>query len=103
MCSTDSYRLQQIMRRAPPDGTQEYARYMRYVGLWRRVRERIAYLQRHLDQLHAAIADAITGDSPHAFVAAAERADQLATAALDVAQLQVFAEYIYRRLLAWGS
>jgi hypothetical protein len=45
----------------------------------------------------------MTGDSPQAFTAAAERADQFATAALDVAQLQVFAEYIYRRLLAWGS
>ena len=103
MVSTDSHRLNQVIRLAPPDDAPENPRYIRYAVLWLRARDPTAVLQRHLGQVHAAIADAMTGDSPQAFTAAAERANQFATAALDVAQLQVFAAYIYRRLLALGS
>src|SRR5919199_4942694 len=99
MRPTDSQRLQQIIRRAPPDGTRHNARYMRYVVLWLRVQDRTAQLQRRLDGLQAAIAAAMTVASPPAFVAAAERADQFATAAIDVAQLQVFADDVYQRLM----
>ena len=48
-------------------------------------------------------AAAMTVASPHAFVTAAERADQFATAAIDVAQLQVFADDVYQRLMAVGT
>src|SRR5919202_7124878 len=40
---------------------------------------------------------------PQALVAAAELADRLAIDAIDVAQLQVFADDVYQRLMAVGT
>jgi hypothetical protein len=101
MVSTDSQRLNQVIRLAPPDDAPENAKYIRYVVLWLRVKERTADLQRHIDQLQAEMAANIRGASSEAFVAAAETADHLAIHAIDVAQLKVFSETLYQRLVAF--
>ena len=101
MVSTYSQRLNQVIRHAPPDDTPENATYIRLVVLWLRVKERTAELQRQLDRLQAEIADDVRAGSPQALVVASERADRLAIDAIDVAQLIVFAEYLYQRLMAF--
>ena len=93
-------RLNQLMRLAPPDDAPDHARYLRYVVLWLRAHERTAELQRQIDRLHAEIAAEVRAGSPHALVAASERTDRLALAALDVAQLLVLADSVYQRLMA---
>ncbi len=86
---------------APPEGTPQHARYMRYVRLWTRVKERTAVLQGQLDHLQAEIAANIGAASTAALVLASERADRLAIDTLDVAQLTVFADYFHQRLTAF--
>jgi hypothetical protein len=100
MGSTYCQRLNQIMRLAPPDDAPDNARYIRYVVLWVRATERTADLQRQLDRLQADIAAAVRAGSPHALVAASDRAERLALAAIDVAQLLVLADSVYQRLMA---
>ena len=101
MGSTYCQRLNQIMRLAPPDDAPVNTRYLRYVVLWLRATERTADLQRQLDRLHAEIAAEVRAGSPQSLVAASERADRLASAALDVAQLLVLADDVYQRLMAF--
>ena len=100
MVSTYSQRLNEVIRLAPSDDAPENTKYIRYVVLWVRVKERTAVLQRHLDQLLSEIAADIALGSPQALVSAAAKSDQLASDASDVAQLMVFAEYLYQRLMA---
>ena len=103
MGSTYCQRLNQIMRLAPPDDAPDNARYLRYVVLWLRATERTADLQRQLERLHAEIAAEVRAGSPHALVAASDLADRLAIAAIDVAQLLVFADDLYQRLMRLGA
>ena len=78
-------------------GTPEYHRYPRYTTLRTRLQARIRDLHRHLEHLHACIADDLAVGSPEALLAAASRAEELAHAAVDVAQLEVFvADYALR-------
>jgi hypothetical protein len=103
MVSTCSQRLNQVIRHAPPDDAPENATYIRYVVLWLRVKNRTAQLQRQIDRLHAEIAAEVRAGSPQALVAASELADRLAHDAIDAAQLLVFAEQVYQRLMACGT
>ncbi len=89
-----------LIRLAPPEGTPAHTTYMRYLRLWRREQDRMAALQCRLAWLQSAIAADLARDSPQGFVAAATKAEQFATAAIDVAQLQVFADDVYQRLMA---
>ncbi len=83
---------------APPAGTPEHAKYMRYAGLWMRLKQRTAELQQQIDQLQSEIAVNIVEARPQAVVVAAETADRLAIDAIDLAQLMVFAEYLCQHL-----
>jgi hypothetical protein len=103
MVSTYSHRLNQVIQHAPPDDTPENAKYIHLVVLWLRVKERTAELQRQLDRLQADIAAEVRAGSPQALVAASELADRLAIDAIDVAQLLVFAEQLYQRLMAFAT
>ena len=78
-------------------GTPEYRRYLRYATMRTRLQARIRDLHGHLERLHACIADDLAVGSPEALVAAAARAEALAHAAVDLAQLEVFvADYALR-------
>ncbi|HZB96195.1 MAG TPA: hypothetical protein VE268_09550 [Herpetosiphonaceae bacterium] len=99
MIPSDDQSLNQIMRLAPPEGTPENAKYIRYALLWVRVKERTVVLQSYLDCLQSEIAANIVQASAQALVTASERADRLAIVSLDVAQLMVFANDLYQRLL----
>jgi hypothetical protein len=101
MVSTSCQQLNQVMRHAPPDDTPENAKYIHLVVLWLRVKDRTAELQRQLDRLQADIAADVARGSPQALVAASARADRLAVDAVDVAQLIVFADHLYQRLMAF--
>jgi hypothetical protein len=101
MTPADDQSLTQIMRLAPPPGTPENAKYIRYAVLWMRVKERTVVLQSHLDRLQSEISANIVEASVQALVVASERADQLAVDSLDVAQLMVFADDLYGRLAAF--
>ena len=101
MVSTYSPRLNQVIRHAPPDDTPENARYIRLVVLWLCVKDRAAERQRYLDRLASEIAADLARGSPQALGAASERADRLSVDAVDVAQLIVFADHLYQRLMGF--
>ena len=101
MVSTYSPRLNQVIRQAPPDDTPENAKYIRLVVLWLRVKDRAAERQRYLDRLASEIAADLACGSPQALAAASERADRLSVDAVDVAQLIVFADHLYQRLMGF--
>ena len=98
MVFTDS-QLQQIIQLAPPDDAPQNPRYVRTVVCWLRARDRCAVLQRQLDRMGDEIGTWLALGSPQALVAASQLADRLAIDALDAAQLLVFAENLYQRLM----
>ncbi len=77
MTPADDQSLNQIMRLAPPEGTRENAKYIRYALLWVRVKERTVVLQSHLDCLQSEIAANIVQASAQALVTASERPTSL--------------------------
>jgi hypothetical protein len=66
--------------------------------MWTRLKQRIAELQQHIDQLQSEIAVNIVEAAPQAIVTAAETANHLAIDAIDLAQLMVFAGYVCQHL-----
>ena len=88
---------EEIISPSCPKTSLDYA----LVVLWLRVKDRAAERQRALDHLAAEIAADLVRGSPQALVAASDLADQLAIDAVDVAQLLVFADHLYQRLLGF--
>ena len=88
----------QLLRLAPPQGTAEHARYLRYVAVYARLQERIAALRQHLDQLQSQIDACLVVGSAQALDTALDLSEQVVADTADIAQLHVFVAHYALRL-----